>query len=108
MITYMVILFIWFLIAMWFMRRRHQLRERLGQFYYIIVGIVLGGLILDVIFQWTFAIVIFLEVTPNITFSKRMERYRDNPKYKGTWRMRWADYICEHILNPYDPEGHHC
>jgi len=108
MITYIIVLFLWFLFAMWFLRRKHQLREKLGPVFFAIVGVVVGGLILDVIFQWTLAPIIFMEFTPNITFSKRMERYRDNPKYKGTWKMRWADFICEHILNPFDPSGHHC
>lgn len=103
-------LFVWFLIAMFFLRRRHQLREKLGPVYYVIVGIVMGGLPLDVFFQWfpLCSPLIFLEFTPNITFSKRMERYRENPKYKATWRMRWANFICERILNPFDPTKHHC
>jgi hypothetical protein len=93
---------------MWFLRRRHQIREALGPIYFAIVGVVLGGLVLDVLFQWTFAVILFQEITPNLTFSKRMERYREDPKYKGTWKMRWADFICERILNPYDPTGKHC
>ena len=106
MIIYIIILLCWFIIAMWFLRRKHSIRERLGPVFYVIVGVVLGGLVLDVFFQWfpLFAPLIFLEFTPNITFSKRLERYRDYehfPKYKGTWRMRWADFICERILNPF-------
>lgn len=108
MITYIIVLFLWFLIAMWFLRRRHSIREKLGVFMYVIVGIVLGGLVLDVVFNWTFAILIFRDITPDTTLSKRLQRYRESPKYKGTWRMRWADWICEHLLNPYDPKGHHC
>ena len=111
MITYIIVLFVWFLIAMFFLRRRHQLREKLGPFFYVLVMIVVGGIPLDFFFQWCpilGAPMIFREFTPDWMFSGRMSRYRDNPKYKGTWKMRWADWICEHLLNPYDPSGHHC
>jgi hypothetical protein len=108
MITYTVVLLIWFFIAMFTLRRKHQLRSKLGPVYYVLVMVVLGGLILDLLYQWTVAIVYFMEVTPNLTLSKRLERYRDMPKYKGTWRQKHAKFICENILNKYDPDGHHC
>ena len=108
MIIYIAILFTWFLTAMWFLRRRHQLREKLGPAYFIIVGIVLGGIVLDAVFQWIIAPAIFLGFTKDILFTGRMQRYREEEKYKGTWRMRAADWICENLLNPYDPSGKHC
>lgn len=109
-VLYAIGLFLWFLSAMYFLRRKRRLREKLGLFFYIVVGIVAGGLPFDFFFQWCpiLSPLIFLEFTPDLTFSDRMERYRENPKYKGTWRMRWADWICEHILNPFDPKKHHC
>ena len=108
MITYIIVLFVWFLIAMFFLRRRHQLREKISFGYWIIVGIVLGGLPLDILFQWTIAPLIFMEFTKDLFFTNRLNRYREDVKYKGTWKMRWADWICEHLLNPYDPTGRHC
>jgi len=101
-------LFVWFLIAMYFLRRRHELRTRAGLAYWLLVATVVPGIAFDIAYNWTFGIIIFRDITPDLTLSKRMERYREALKYKATWRMRWADWICEHLLNPYDPKGRHC
>jgi len=108
MILLFVLLFGWFLTAMWFLRRRHQLREKLGPVYFVLVGIVLGGLPLDAVLHFIPGTIWFLDLPQELTLSKRLERYREDPKYKGTWRMRHADFVCERILNPFDPSGHHC
>jgi len=103
-----IVLFAWYLVAMFFLRRKRQLREKLGPVLYVIVMVVVGGIPLDIFYQWFIAPIIFREFTMNLTLSKRLEMYRESPKYKGTWRMRWADFICERILNPFDPDKHHC
>jgi len=102
------VFYLWYLTAMWFLRRRHQLREKLGPIYWWIVGIVLGGIVLDVAFNWSFAILIFMDWPKEVMFTKRLQRYREGWLYKATWRMRLADTICENMLNKYDPTGKHC
>jgi hypothetical protein len=101
-------LFLWFIVAMYFLRRRHELRTRRGLGYWLLVASIVPGIMFDVVYNWTFGVVVFLDVTRDFTLSSRLKRYRDSLEYKGTWRMRWADWICEHLLNPYDPKGRHC
>jgi hypothetical protein len=108
MITASAILLVWYFTAMWFLRRRHKLRKSLGPAYFIVVGVVLGGIPLDVLFNWIVAPFIFLDLPKELLFTGRLQRYREDREYLWTWRSRWADFICEHILNPFDPRGKHC
>ena len=106
--AFTAILLAWFYVAMFTLRRRRKLREKLGPVFYVLVGIVLGGLVLDFVYQWTVAPALFGEFTWHATLSQRLEMYRTKPEYHGTRKLRWADFICERLLNKRDVKGHHC
>ena len=103
-----IVLFLWFLSAMYYLRHKHDIRvhTRIGN--YFAEAALIPGILFDVVYNWTFGMLMFMDVTSDWTLSERLSRYRNSDKHKATWRMRWADWICEHILNPYDPKGKHC
>jgi len=102
---YTLALCAWYLVAMFYLRHKHDLRYRLGLLFYVLEAALAIGYIGDVVYNWTISIVIFLDVPGELTISERLARYRSKPKYAGTWRYDWATSICRE-LNKHDPEGH--
>lgn len=70
---------------------------------------VLAGLLLvpfgllDVLLNWTFCIVLFLELPRELTISRRCMRHF---KAEG-WRGDIARWLGRHALDPFDPRGAH-
>ena len=52
--------------------------------------------------------VIFFDLPRELMVTQRLERYRTNPAYAGTFRNHAATLICTEALNPFDPTRHHC
>ena len=104
-----VLLFLWFLYAMWVLRRKHQIREKTGLFYYIILFLAAIGYPGDVLFNIIWGSIILLDVPRlwkgEFTLSLRLERIH---KTGRGWRLRIASWVCEKLLDPYDPDGDHC
>lgn len=102
---YTLALCVWYLVAMYYLRHKHDLRSRLGLLFYVLEAALVVGVIGDVVYNWTLGIVIFLDITKDLTLSQRLARYRSDLKYSGTWRYSLATSICRE-LNKHDPEGH--
>ena len=97
----------WFFIAMLYLRRREKLLRDIGPLYVPVVIISAIGVVADVFYNWTIGNVIFLSITRDWTISQRLKRYKEDPRYDGTWRERVAISICRE-LNRQDPNGRHC
>ncbi len=108
-IKVLAILYGWYVLAMFFLRRKREFRENLGPFFYAVVGILLGGLVLDFVVHML-STVVFWDLPQEWTLSKRIERYRSGSKWTGSYQRRWADIICQRWLNPYNwkPGEPHC
>ena len=105
-----VLLFGWFIVAMWFLRRMHPIREHGVIVFRFVELLVLIGAATDVLYNLTIGTLLFMEL-PRVwkgewTLSQRMKRIRREGK--GGYRLRIADFVCERLLNPYDPDKHHC
>lgn len=62
---------------------------------------------LDLLMQFTVFAVVFADVPRDWLVTHRLRRYmRELPP--DHWRRRWADYLCHHLLDPFDPTGAHC
>lgn len=68
--------------------------------------IYLFGLVVDAISQFTLASFIFLELPKRGEWLVTSRLKRHMAGYG--WRRRLAKYICDHILDPFDPKGDHC
>lgn len=60
---------------------------------------------LDFLAQMTVFTLVFRELPQELLVTGRLRRYMRGP---DTWRRRWADYLCHHLLDPFDPTGGHC
>jgi hypothetical protein len=105
-IAALVVLYLWFRAAMWYLRHKHELREKSG------IGLVLleiglaPGLVLDIIINWTIGGV--LGYVMCLTLSAKLCHIRQHPKYGFAWQRRFADWACDEVLNKWDPTHHHC
>lgn len=69
--------------------------------------VVTVAAIFDVLMQITVFTVVFAELPRDWLVTYRLRRYlRELPA--DHWRRRWADYLCHHLLDPFDPTGAHC
>lgn len=76
------------------------------------VGVALA---IDALMQFTVFALVFLEwpplrkygrwTLPELLVTHRLRRYSRGGM---GWRTRWADELCLHLLDPFDPTGAHC
>jgi len=109
LLAYTILLFSWYLVAMWYLKRTHAIREEGFFIYYTVLIFVALGTITDVVYNIIFGTIIFMDI-PRLwkneyTLSQRLARIRFEGK---GWRLKIADFVCEKLLNPRDPDGHHC
>lgn len=63
------------------------------------------GIVLDVIFNWVFGTILFLEFPKSGVFTSRLKRHR----FKDDWRGKVATFICIQLLDTFDPNPNgHC
>lgn len=80
---------------------------------YVTYGpLVVLGLAADIIHNYTFSSIICLALPQYgaYTITARLQRYRKIKHIKLDWRQKWqirvANFVCERLLNPFDPR--HC
>lgn len=62
------------------------------------------GYTLDLVLAWIIAPVLFLSIPKELTFTAALKRHKTAPN----WRSGVATWICDRLLNPFDPLGRHC
>lgn len=67
--------------------------------------IVAVAFIIDVVVQMTLSTILFLDLPRDLFVTGRFRRYRKQGK---GWRFDFSEYICKHLLDPFDPTGAHC
>ena len=88
--------------------RAHLDKRITGVIKWMSYPIVLLGLGVDVISQYTIATVFFadLPVKGEHLVTSRLQRYISSGS--SNWRYKYAKWICDSILDPFDPSGDHC
>ena len=66
---------------------------------------VVVAFVVDFIAQMTVFSVVFLDLPKHWLVTNRLRAYIAGP---DNWRRRLADYLCHHLLDPFDPTGAHC
>lgn len=85
---------------------RAKLSHRLKGFSLVLSApFVAVAFLLDFLAQMTVFTLVFRELPRELLVTGRLRRYLRGP---DTWRRRWADYLCHHLLDPFDPTGGHC
>ena len=69
--------------------------------------VVVVAVVVDVGAQYIVAPVVFLDLPrkQEHLVTSRLQRYMAGP---NNWRRRIAEYVCDHLLDPFDPNGDHC
>lgn len=67
--------------------------------------IVIIAAITDVLCNYTLACVIFLEPPKELLVTTRLQRHHASG---NGWRQSLAAYVCDNLLDPFDPTGDHC
>lgn len=113
-LTFILLWTIGFLWAFWGMYvlvmgiYRAHLSKRLSRAAYVLgLPWVALGYAVDVLAQFTIAVVVFLDLPRRGEWlvTDRLERYIAQG---AGWRSWLAKYICDHLLDVFDPSGEHC
>lgn len=86
---------------------RAHLAKRLNKFTYMLsLPALVVGYAMDVLAQFTVAALIFLDPPRRGEWlvTDRLKRYSAG----SGWRKAKADWICTHLLDPFDPTDNHC
>ena len=68
--------------------------------------LLLIGVVIDFVCNMVLTIP-FVDPPREWLVTARLQRYHGE-SYAGTWRARWADWVCTHLLDQFDPDGDHC
>ena len=66
---------------------------------------VVIGAVMDVVCNLTIATVVFVEPPREWLVTKRLQRHHAS---NDGWRTVLAAYVCDRLLDPFDPTGNHC
>lgn len=105
-ISALILLYLWFRVAMWYLRNKHRIREEIGWSLVLLEAALAPGLVLDVIVNWTIGMT--LGFVKCWTLSEKLCYIRTHPEHGKLWQHDVADWICEDILNKWDPNRKHC
>ena len=87
--------------------RAHLDKRLIGVTKLLAYPLVIIGFTFDVICQYTIATVLFLDFANNGEYlvTSRLQRY---VALNNGWRCKLANYICNNLLDVFDPSGNHC
>lgn len=86
---------------------RAHLSGRLSKPAYGLGGPYLAiGYAVDVLANLTVAVVVFAELPREWLVTDRLQRHIAKPR--PDWRTRLAAWVCDHLLDVFDPRGEHC
>lgn len=85
--------------------RAHLARRLVGVTRLMGWPLVLVAGAVDVVANLTLAVVLFADPPREWLVTTRLRRYMAEGR---GWRFEVAEYVCTHLLDPYDPTGNHC
>lgn len=85
---------------------RAHLQKRLSWPTYALgAPFLLLGLVVDFIMNMTVATVVFLDIPRQGLVTTRLARY---VALGSGWRFNVANWVCNNLLDVFDPSGNHC
>lgn len=85
---------------------RAHLSRRLSRVGYVLgLPWILLGYLVDVLANLTVASIVFVELPREWLVTDRLQRHVIG---SFGWRERLASWICNHLLDIFDPTGNHC
>lgn len=101
--SFLFVVFTWvsYLSVMNLMRVRATLKWQTLIFAYPIAAV---GIVADFLCNVVIGTVLFLALPKDLLLTKRLKRYLERDDFRGSI----AHWICEYLLDPFDPKGSHC
>lgn len=87
--------------------RAHLERLLRPQHWVLLWWAVLAGYIVDVLSNIFIAPFVFWDPPKEWLVTDRLMRYKNDPKATA-YQKRCADFLCENLLDLFDPTGNHC
>lgn len=85
---------------------RAHLQKRLGWATYALgAPFILVGILADFVINFTIAAVVFFDLPREPLVTGRLQRYI---AIGSGWRFSLANWICNNLLDVFDPSGNHC
>jgi hypothetical protein len=85
---------------------RAKLAGRLcGLSLVLLYPVVVVAAVFDVVCNFTLACIVFWELPKELLVTARLQRH--HARADG-WRSALAAYVCDMLLDPFDPTGNHC
>jgi hypothetical protein len=94
-------------IVMWLKKHRDTIKKKGKAWYALGYLFAFFALIFDVLYNLVYGTILQMGIG-TLLFTSTLQRIRKNPKAFYSWQVSTAKYICEKMLNPYDPSGTHC
>ena len=85
--------------------RAHLSQRLVGLNKAMALPVVAIAYAMDVFANWIIAPLVFLDWPREALVTARLVRYK---RSDTGWRNRIANFICEHLLDVFDPTGDHC
>jgi len=85
--------------------RAHLSHRLKGLVLVLSLPFVVIGFLMDVFANMTIASLVFLELPRELLVTSRLQRYVAQER---GWRCNVANWICNHLLDVFDPSGNHC
>jgi hypothetical protein len=86
---------------------RAHLKGRLkGLVFVLALPAVIVGYVMDILANLFIASIVFLEPPREWLVTTRLKRHIDSGL--GTWRGYLAGWVCDHLLDVFDPREDHC
>lgn len=97
---------LWVLYVMTMGFYRAQLAGRLKGLPLVLAApFIIVAFLVDVLVQLTIATVVFRDLPRHWLVTSRLQAYIDTGR---GWRHDWAQQVCLHLLDPFDPTEDHC
>ena len=85
---------------------RAHLEKRLSVYAYVLgAPFLAAGYIIDVVANLVIATSVFMELPKELLVTDRLTRYNEG---NYGWRSKVAKFVCENLLDVFDPSGKHC
>ena len=104
------IIFLWLFWALYVLvmglYRAHLMKNLTKLTYVLGAPWLILGLAFDFIANIFIATIIFLDLPREYLVTARLKRYiKDDPE---EWRGKFSNWICNNLLDVFDPSGNHC
>lgn len=87
--------------------RAHLAKRLKGLNRILALPIITTAYLVDVFANFTIAVFVFAELPKEWLVTTRMQRYMAEGETAG-YQYKIAKYLCDEVLDPFDPTGNHC